>query len=280
MTQNTGVLYIVATPIGNLKDISLRAIDVLKQVDYIAAEDTRHSSSLLQQFNITTPLISLHEFNERQKVDHLLARINQGQSIALISDAGTPLISDPGFIFVREAKAAGIKVVPIPGACAAIAALSVSGLPTDKFIFEGFLPAKAQARAERLKELVHETRTLIFYEAPHRLLDALEAMKEVFGDERQVIIARELTKVYETIQADTLDKLVEWVKQDSNQQRGEIVVLVKGAETVELQSDAMKILELLVNELPLKKAVEITAKLTQEKRNVLYDMALTIKKKV
>ena len=192
--QKKGTLYVVATPIGNLQDMTLRAIDVLKKVDKIAAEDTRHSAPLLKHFSISKPTLSLHDFNERERSQRIIADLLAGEEIALISDAGTPLISDPGYRLVKEAKAAGIAVVAIPGACAAIAALSVAGLASDRFIFEGFLPAKQEARCNRLREMLHETRTLIFYEAPHRLLQALQSMVEVFGPERQATVARELTK--------------------------------------------------------------------------------------
>lgn len=279
MNKNPGVLYIVPTPIGNLQDMTLRAIEILKSVQLIAAEDTRHSLPLLRNFSIQTPLFSLHDHNEREKSDVLLNKLKQGESIALISDAGTPLISDPGYFLVKEARNAGIKVVPIPGPCAAIVALSAAGLPTDRFIFEGFLPGKNQARLNKLKELRDETRTLIFYEAPHRVLEVLENMRDVFGAERIVVIARELTKTFETIYSAPLSKLVEWVAQDENQQRGEIVLLVQGAEPV-AQSElfsSQKLLSVLLAELPLKQAVDLAVKLTGEKKNVLYELALKLK---
>ena len=278
-TNNLGTLYIVATPIGNLQDMTLRAIETLKSVDCIAAEDTRHSSSLLRQFAISTPIIALHEHNERERASHLLAKLLQGQSIALISDAGTPLISDPGFFLVRAVREAGVRIVPIPGACAAVAALSVAGLPTDRFVFEGFLPAKTKARLDRLQNLVAETRTLIFYESPHRILECLEAMLEVFGSARQVVIARELTKTFETLRAGSLVDLVEWTKSDANQQRGEFVVLVEGNEE-KVNADllcAEKIVSILLAELPVKQAVDLAVKITGEKKNFLYDLALKIK---
>jgi 16S rRNA (cytidine1402-2'-O)-methyltransferase len=277
MKKNNAALYIVATPIGNLQDMSARAIEVLKSVACIAAEDTRHSASLLQQFNISTPTLSLHDYNERDRVERILERLQQGESIALISDAGTPLISDPGYFLVKEAREAGIRIVPLPGPCAAIVALSAAGLPTDKFIFEGFLPAKTKARVDRLTFLANETRTMIFYEAPHRILDLLEDMQKVFGDDRMVVIARELTKMFETIHSANLKELIAWVKSDSNQERGEMVVIVKGIEEASPIANAQVLLELLLKELPLKKAVEIAAQVTNEKRNELYEMGLQIK---
>lgn len=277
--NNPGVLYIVATPIGNMQDMTLRAIECLKSVNCIAAEDTRHSAPLLQFYGITTSTFSLHEHNERERAGKLLERLQQGESVALISDAGTPLISDPGYFLVREAHALGIRVIPIPGACAAIAALSASGLPTDKFIFEGFLPAKTKGRVDALTLLRGESRTLIFYEAPHRILDLLEDMQTVFGDERQVVIARELTKVYETIRSGSLSEILEFVKQDANQRRGEIVVMVEGSKLAAPASQiaAQEILSLLMENLPLKQAVDIAAKITGERKNDLYELALSIK---
>jgi 16S rRNA (cytidine1402-2'-O)-methyltransferase len=278
--NSQSALYIVATPIGNLQDISLRAIEILKTVDCIVAEDTRHSQSLLQHFSIKTPTIALHEHNERERTDKLLERLQKGESIALISDAGTPLISDPGYYLVREARQAGIRVVPVPGACAAIAALSVAGLATDRFLFEGFLPAKAGARLQRLEALRNESRTMIFYEAPHRILDLLKVLPEVFGESRQIVIARELTKLFETITSGTVAELIEWVAADANQQKGEIVVIIDGIKEIstEAELNAQKILNILLAELPLRQAVEIAAKITGQKKNEIYDQALRIKK--
>jgi 16S rRNA (cytidine1402-2'-O)-methyltransferase len=281
MNRNSvGILYIVATPIGNLQDMSLRAIEVLKGVDGIVAEDTRHSQLLLQHFCIPTPVAALHEHNERERTHQLLSRLQQGEEIALISDAGTPLISDPGYYLVRAAHEAGIRVVPIPGACAAVAALSAAGLATDRFIFEGFLSAKAGAREQRLKELRDESGTLIFYEAPHRVLDLLQAMLSIFGSERRVVLARELTKLFETIKSAPLQELVEWVRGDPNQQRGEIVLLVEGLKEVAdtTLQEMRRILTTLLAELPLKQAVELTTKITGIKKNEVYALALELKK--
>jgi 16S rRNA (cytidine1402-2'-O)-methyltransferase len=274
-----GVLYIVATPIGNLQDITLRAIEILKTVDVIAAEDTRHSASLLQQYAIAKPLLSLHDHNENERVSQLLQQLQSGKTIALISDAGTPLISDPGYQLVRQARIQGIKVVPIPGACAVIAALSASGLAADRFTFEGFLPAKSQARLQRLMQLKNESRTMIFYEAPHRILTLLQDFQKVFGEEREAVLARELTKMFETIRLGKLEELTEWVAGDLNQQRGELVVLLAGKaeKSVEEIVSVEVVLAELLKELPLKKAVEITVKITGEKKNTVYEKALQMK---
>lgn len=275
--NNQGTLYIVATPIGNIQDISLRAIETLKSVDCIAAEDTRHSLPLLQHYSISTPVFSLHEHNERERAQKLLERLQRGDSVALISDAGTPLISDPGFFLVREARALGIQIVPIPGACAAITALSVAGLPTDRFVFEGFLPVKTKGRVDRLKGLLQESRTMIFYEAPHRILDLLQDMKQVFGETRTVVIARELTKLFETIHSGTLSEILDWATNDANQQRGEFVVLVAGATEFVSNATTREVLTLLLENLPLKQAVEVASKITGERKNELYELALQLK---
>ncbi len=215
-----GTLYVVATPIGNLGDMTARAIAVLQQVDLIAAEDTRHSGPLLQHFGITTACIACHDHNERQIAAGLVERIQSGESVALISDAGTPLISDPGYLLVRTAREAGVPVVPVPGASAMIAALSVSGLPSDRFSFEGFLPAKSSARRQRLQALADEGGTLIFYESTHRIEESLADMAEVFGPERYAVIAREITKRFETVHGDTLQNLIAWIAADANQTKG------------------------------------------------------------
>src|SRR3990167_5502332 len=277
LDNKLGTLYVVATPIGNLQDITLRAIEILKKVDRIAAEDTRHSMSLLKHYSISKPSLSLHEFNEREQLDVLLQYLKQGESIALISDAGTPLISDPGFHLVKEAKEIGIEVIPIPGACAAIAALSAAGLPTDKFIFEGFLPAKSEARHHALEKLSAEERTLIFYEAPHRLLPTLQAMIEIFGDNRRAVIARELTKIHETILHAELKDLYEQFTTKAQTVRGEIVILVAGSkkqksETNEISSE--RVLDILLAELPLKQAVFLASQITEVRKNILYEKAL------
>jgi len=278
-TVEAGVLYVVATPIGNLHDISQRARDVLAAVDAIAAEDTRHSGRLLQQLQIDTPTRALHEHNERSLAPKLVERLQAGESLALISDAGTPLISDPGFYLVKHAREQGIRVVPVPGASAMVAALSVSGLPSDRFVFEGFLPAKAGARQKRLAALAAETRTLIFYEAPHRVLDCLRDMAATLGEQRHAVIARELTKTFETVHDAGLAELADWVQKDSNQQKGEIVLLVAGAPALDpsaIDGEAQRILKLLMEELPLSQASALTARITGGKKKPLYQLGLTL----
>jgi 16S rRNA (cytidine1402-2'-O)-methyltransferase len=273
-----GTLYVVATPIGNLDDITARALRVLREVALIAAEDTRHSARLLQHFGIETPLAACHEHNERDQGGRFLARLEAGEDVALISDAGTPLISDPGFHLVRQARSAGVAVVPVPGACALIAALSSAGLPSDRFIFEGFLPAKANARRGRLEEMKEEPRTLIFYEAPHRILESLVDMRSVFGGDRPAVLARELTKTFETLKGAPLDELCSWVAVDSNQQRGECVVLVGGWQAPEgegaLSAEALRVLDLLLAEMPVKRAAALAAEITGVRKNLLYQAAL------
>jgi len=275
--DQVGTLYVVATPIGNLQDITLRALEVLKKVDRVVAEDTRHARPLLNHYSIAKPIVAMHEFNERDKFPSLILALQQGESIALISDAGTPLISDPGFHLVKQAKASGINVVPIPGASALIAALSVAGLATDKFIFEGFLPAKESARKQQLMALENETRTILFYEAPHRLIDSLQTMIEVFGENRSAVVARELTKIYESVLGMSLKELLTYFKNHTSEVRGEIVILIAGNEK-EINQDAAqteKILTILLQELPLKQAVAVASKITGERKNILYSLALT-----
>jgi 16S rRNA (cytidine1402-2'-O)-methyltransferase len=272
-----GVLYVVATPIGNLGDMVPRAVETLQTVALIAAEDTRHSSRLMSHFDIKTPLIAYHDHSEQQRTQELIIRLQAGESIALISDAGTPLISDPGYRLVRSAREAGIRVVPIPGACAVIAALSAAGLASDRFIFEGFLPAKSAARIHQLETLVQETRTIIFYEAPHRILETLEDMQTVFGVDRAAVIARELTKTFETIESGTLHHLLQWVNADSDQQRGEIVILVEGSKSKDdkvMTDEQQRIMQILLEELSIKQAASLGAKITGLKKNFLYDWAL------
>jgi len=273
-----GTLYVVATPIGNLDDISARALKVLADVALIAAEDTRHSVRLLQHFGIETPLAACHEHNERDEGGRFITKLLAGEDVALVSDAGTPLISDPGYHLVRQARAAGVQVVPVPGACALIAALSAAGLPSDRFIFEGFLPAKAAARRARLEQVKEEPRTLIFYEAPHRILECLEDMEAVFGGERPALLGRELTKTFETLKGLPLAELRAFVAGDSNQQRGECVVLVGGWTAPQgeeaISTEAQRVLDLLLAELPLKKAAALAAQITGVRKNLLYQVAL------
>src|SRR5712692_1817505 len=277
MTKNSGGLYVVATPIGNLKDMTPRAVEILSRADLIAAEDTRHSAKLLQHFRVTTKMISLHEHNERDKAAELIEFMRQGGVLALISDAGTPLISDPGFHLVRAAHAAGITVTPIPGACAAIAALSAAGLPSDRFMFAGFPPAKSPARRAFFEQCQREPRTLIFYESPHRVKECLADMLAVFGSESLVVFARKLTKQFETIRAGMLAELHDWVAGDENQQRGEIVILLHGREQKEdqaIDAEAERVLRILLAELPVKQAAALAAQITGLKKNQLYQYAL------
>lgn len=277
VASNQGILYVVATPIGNLGDMVPRAVETLQTVAVIAAEDTRHSSRLLSHFSIKTPCIAYHDHSDDTRVDQLIARLRAGESVALISDAGTPLVSDPGYRLVRSARQAGIQVVPIPGACAMIAALSAAGLPSDRFAFEGFLPAKQVARCAHLQSLAADPRTLIFYEAPHRILETLQDMAQVFGAGREVVMARELTKTFETIKGAKVAELAAWVAADSNQQRGEIVLLVQGAPKQEndaITPEQVHIMKVLLEELPVKQAAAIGSKLTGLKKNFLYDWAL------
>lgn len=277
IASNQGILYVVATPIGNLGDMVPRAVETLQTVALIAAEDTRHSSRLLAHFDIKTPCIAYHDHSDETRVDQLIAKLCAGDSIALISDAGTPLVSDPGYRLVRSARHAGIQVVPIPGACAMIAALSAAGLPSDRFAFEGFLPAKQVARCAQLQSLAADPRTLVFYEAPHRVLETLQDMRDIFGPEREVVMARELTKTFETIRGDKVGELVQWVDADSNQQRGEIVLLVHGAPKADNEAmtpEQIHIMKILLEELSVKQAASIGAKLTGLKKNFLYDWAL------
>ncbi len=278
MDNSTGILYIVATPIGNLQDITQRALETLAQVDLIAAEDTRHSGLLLSHYGIKKPFFALHDHNEQQKADLLVDKLKQGRHIALISDAGTPLISDPGFHLVRKCRQAEIKVVPLPGACAAITALCASGIASDRFCFEGFLPAKSKARRDKLQNLAKEDRTLIFYESTHRILETLADAETVFGAERYIVLAREITKTWETIRGDTVANLRQWLSEDPNRTKGEMVLIIEGYTTTDdeetFSSQAVKALELISKELPLKKAAAIVAELYGYKKNALYQFGL------
>ncbi len=280
MTDRAGVLYVVATPIGNLQDISARALKTLGHVALVAAEDTRHSRKLLGHYGIAVPLVALHEHNEREQTRSLLERLAGGEDIALISDAGTPLISDPGFHLVRSARAAGLAVVAVPGPSACIAALSIAGLPTDRFAFEGFLPSKHVARCKRLETLRDEPRTLVFYESSHRIAQCLADMVTVLGGERAAVLVRELTKTFETSRGGTLQELLDWLLGDDNQQRGEFVIMLHGRSERDaegLDAGQRKVLEVLLEELPLKQATSLAAKITGVARNRLYDYGLELK---
>lgn len=285
MTQpalTQAVLYVVATPIGNLGDITLRALDVLKSVDAIAAEDTRHTSGLLNHFGIAKKLIAVHEHNEHQSAHILLERIRAGESIALVTDAGTPGISDPGAIVVDVLREAGVNVVPIPGASAVIAALSASGITDNGFSFIGFLPASGSQRRKTLTALNALQHTLVFYEAPHRIVDSVADMATILGEERRITIARELTKTFETFHRCLLNEAKAWLESDANQQRGEFVLLVEAApikEEAAIGEEAERHLTALLAELPLKQAVKLAVEITGLKKNDLYERALQLKEK-
>lgn len=280
--QKPGRLYIVATPIGNLGDMTPRSIETLKAVDCIAAEDTRHSLPLMRHFEIHSPLIAYHDHNERDQSKRLLERIEQGENIALISDAGTPLISDPGYQLVHMARERSLEVIAIPGASALISALSISGLPTDRFIFEGFLPAKKEARCKTLAALQKETRTLIWYESGRRLLESLGDMADIFGPERFGVIAKELTKRFEQVKAGAIETIIHWLKEDNDRLRGEFVVLIKGHtikdSDAESDPELTRLLSILITELPIKQAVKLAVKITDKNRNELYSLALKLSK--
>lgn len=273
---SASTLYIVPTPIGNLGDITKRALNVLKSVDLIAAEDTRHTGLLLQHFAINARLFALHDHNEQQKAEQLLSRLQSGMSVALVSDAGTPLINDPGYHVVRLCREAGVRVVPLPGACAAIAALSAAGLASDRFCYEGFLPAKTKARKDTLQAMLEEPRTLIYYESTHRLLDSLRDMVAVLGPQRYVVLARELTKTWESIYGAPVAELLAWVEEDDNRRKGEMVLIVEGyhRDDSALPAEALRTLALLQAELPLKKAAALAAEIHGVKKNALYRHAL------
>lgn len=273
-----GALYVLATPIGNVCDISLRALHVLSIADAVACEDTRNTSQLLQRYGMSKSLMAAHEHNEREAADKIIARLQEGQRIALVSDAGTPAVSDPGARIVDAVRQAGLQVVPLPGASAAITALSASGLQDERFQFVGFLPAKPRQRETALQALVAVQAALVFYEAPHRILETVAALAQVFGPARQVVLARELTKLFETIHRCPLGEAVDWLKEDVNRQRGEFVVLVEGAPEADGdQAEIDRILGILLAELPVKQAAALAAQITGQKKNALYDRALELK---
>ena len=275
-------LFVVATPIGHLDDMTYRAIDILKSVSLIAAEDTRQSALLMKHYNIATPLTACHDHNESNKIDIIIEKLKNGDNVALVSDAGTPLISDPGFKLVRAAQEHGIRVIPVPGACAAIAALSAVGLPSDHFSFEGFLSSKQSQRLIQLEKLKARTHTMIIYEAPHRILDSVTDMANVFGEDRDVGFAREITKTFETIKKMTLGELKAFIESDRNQQKGEIVLVIAGAteEKDMEQEDLDKLLLRLLQDLSVKAASQLAADLTGIKKKVAYQRALELTDKV
>jgi 16S rRNA (cytidine1402-2'-O)-methyltransferase len=277
-----GCLYVVATPIGNLQDISARALDVLNSAHLILAEDTRHSARLLAHYGITTACRSFHDHNESRQVAHIVERIAAGERIALVSDAGTPLINDPGFRLVAALRAQGQAVIPIPGPSALVCALSVAGVATDRFCFEGFLPARASARRRYLRGLSAEQRTLVFYESPRRILKAVTDLVAEFGPDRPAVLARELTKIHESVISATLAELCSWLEEHEEQCRGEFVIVVAGAAPPALVNDdtaavsTRDLLRVLIQELPVKQAVAVVARLTGAKRNTLYQQAIAL----
>lgn len=281
MSTEAGSLFVVATPIGNLDDISRRAIDVLGSVDRILAEDTRHSARLLSRYGVSTEVNAFHEHNERDIAADVIQRIRSGENVALISDAGTPLISDPGFHLLKLAHEMKIRVIPVPGPSAVMAALSVCGLATDRFFFEGFLPARSAQRRARLETLAQSTYTTVLLESPHRVLATFEDLIEVYGGDHTATIAKELTKRYETVRSDALDALYAWLRENAERQKGEFVIIVSGAEATPtglIDAEQRALLELLLEETPLKTAVRLAARISGANRNSLYELALRLRR--
>ncbi|WP_050463760.1 16S rRNA (cytidine(1402)-2'-O)-methyltransferase [Herbaspirillum autotrophicum] len=277
-TYPVSALYVLATPIGNVCDISLRGLHLLSIADAIACEDTRNTSHLLSRYGLNRPLLAAHEHNEREAADKIITRLQQGERIALVSDAGTPAVSDPGARIVDAVRNAGLQVIPLPGASASITALSASGLINDRFYFVGFLPSKARQRENELNALLSQTATLVFYEAPHRIVDTIDALLQVFGPARQIVLARELTKLFETVHRCPLAAAPAWLAEDANHQRGEFVIVLEGAPPAEDDSaEADRILQILLAELPLKQAAALAAQITGQKKNALYERALQLK---
>ena len=278
MTEESPALYVVPTPLGNLSDMTPRGIEVLRQVGWIACEDTRHSAPLLRHFGIEARLLAAHEHNEESAAQQIVSRLNAGESVALISDAGTPAVSDPGARIAARVREAGYRIVPLPGPCAAITALSASGFTEPHFLFYGFLPAKAKQREDALRELAALPYTLVFYEAPHRVVDTVDALLAIFGTARTLVLARELTKLFETIHACPLGEAPEWLREDTNRQRGEFVLMVSGAPPSVDEGDAERVLQLLLDEgLPVKQAARLAHGITGVAKNTLYDLALRLK---
>ncbi|WP_321326606.1 16S rRNA (cytidine(1402)-2'-O)-methyltransferase [Thiomicrorhabdus sp.] len=280
----SGTLYVIATPIGNLSDITRRATETLEKVDWVAAEDTRHSKPLLNSLGINQTLLSLHEHNEAQRTEQLLEKLLNGENGALISDAGTPLINDPGYYLVKRLRKEGVNVVPIPGPSAVITALCAAGLPTDRFTYEGFLPARSSKRLLALENLVKETRTLVFYESPHRLIDCLQDMQQTFGEQREIVVARELTKKFEQFVSGSLLEVLTYFTENSDKVRGEFVLMLAGAELKNDEESAAAMVEtdkmiqvMLKQSLPVKQISEMIAEITGEKKKAIYQRVLEFK---
>ncbi len=276
----TSTLYVIATPIGNIGDISLRALHILGMADLVACEDTRTSKTLLSSYGVSAELVSAHKHNEREVADYLIGRLKRGERVALVSDAGTPAVSDPGARIVDAVREAGMNVIPVPGSSAAITALSASGLLDDQFLFFGFLPTKNAQRKELLKTLTDTRATLIFYEAPHRIEETLKALADIFEPARRIVIARELTKLFEEIHRCTMDEVMDWFKSDPNHKKGEFVLLIEGAGPVSenVNTESQRVLSILMKELPVSAAASLAAKITGDKKNRLYELALQLKK--
>ncbi len=278
MTEESPALYVVATPLGNLSDLTQRAIDVLREVRWVAAEDTRHTAPLLKHIGSAVRLLPAHQHNEEVAAHQVIAKLQAGESVALVSDAGTPAVSDPGARLVARVREAGFRVIPLPGACAAIAALSASGLSEPHFLFYGFLPAKAKQREDVLRDLVDLPYALVFYEAPHRILETVESLARVFGPGRTLVLARELTKLFETIHTCPLEDALAWLNADPNRQRGEFVLLVSGAKETGDDGEGERVLKLLLDEgLPVKQAAKLAHAITSASKNAMYERALKIK---
>ena len=278
MTYESSILYVVPTPLGNMGDMTQRAIDVLRAVPWVAAEDTRHSAPLLKHYGSSARLLAAHQHNEEAAAQQVIARLADGESVALVSDAGTPAVSDPGARLVARVRQAGYRVVPLPGPCAAVTALSASGLAEPHFLFYGFLPSRARQRDDALRELVSLPYALVFYEAPHRIVDTVAALAAVFGGERTLVIARELTKVFETVHSGALGDASDWLLADANRQRGEFVLLVSGAPVVGNDSEGERVLRLLLDAgLPVKQAATLGQAITGVGKNALYELALAVK---
>ena len=279
MTEEFPALYVVPTPLGNLSDMTQRAIDVLRQVPWVAAEDTRHTAPLLKHYGCGARMLPAHEHNEEAAAQQVIGKLRDGESVALVSDAGTPAVSDPGARLVARVRAAGFRVVPLPGACAAVTALSASGLTEQHFLFYGFLPAKTKQREDELMALAGLPYALVFYEAPHRILEAVVSLTLVLGAQRTVVLARELTKIYETIHSCPLGEAHDWLLADANRQRGEFVLLVSGAPEAEDDGEGERVLKLLLDEgLPVKQAAKLAHSITGAAKNAMYELALSLKK--